>query len=156
MKLSNSIVAIALGAAAMYYLDPELGRRRRAMLRDQMAARRNEASRYLGRNARRAAGELQGVAYGVRSAMGMTQGPADDGQLRDRIRSALGRLVSTPGAINVGVAGGNVLLTGHVLAGERDRLVSSIAGMDGVERVSDQMAVYDEPGNVPELQGAKS
>lgn len=156
MKLSDSIVAVALGAAAMYYLDPELGRRRRAMLRDQMVARRNEASRYLARNARRAAGELQGAAYVARSAMGMTGGPATDGQLRERIRSALGRLVSTPGSINVGVAGGNVLLTGHVLAGERDRLVSSIAGMDGVERVSDQMAVYDEPGNVPELQGAKS
>jgi osmotically-inducible protein OsmY len=156
MKLVDSVVAVALGAAAMYYLDPELGRRRRAMLRDQMMARRNEASRYLARNARRAAGELQGVAHGARAAVGMTEPPSSEGQLRERIRSALGRLVSTPGAINVGVAGGNVLLTGHVLAGERDALISSIAGMEGVERVSDQMAVYDEPGNVPELQGAKS
>ena len=33
----NPLVLLGLGAAAMYYLDPEQGRRRRAMARDQLA-----------------------------------------------------------------------------------------------------------------------
>lgn len=37
--------AFAIGALAMYFLDPVSGRRRRALLRDQLAHARNERNR---------------------------------------------------------------------------------------------------------------
>ncbi|HWP18343.1 MAG TPA: BON domain-containing protein, partial [Burkholderiaceae bacterium] len=33
--LLSTVVGLAAGAAAMYYLDPEMGRRRRALVKDK-------------------------------------------------------------------------------------------------------------------------
>ncbi len=38
----NMLLAMGLGAGAMYLLDPQQGRRRRALLRDKMVAMRND------------------------------------------------------------------------------------------------------------------
>ena len=35
----RTLVTLGLGALAMYFLDPEKGRRRRALIRDQLARR---------------------------------------------------------------------------------------------------------------------
>ncbi|ARP88517.1 hypothetical protein CAL13_03935 [Bordetella genomosp. 9] len=153
-SMVDTIVAAALGAAAMYYFDPELGRRRRAMLRDQLAGRGHDAERFLRRKARYVRGHLQGMAAQTRSAMSPAGEPASDRRIAERVRAAIGRAVSTPGAVDVNVAAGNVLLTGHILAAEREKLVSTVSAVEGVERVTDQMSAYDDAGNVPELQGA--
>lgn len=152
-RFLDTLVAMAVGAAAMYYLDPELGRRRRAQLRDQAGSRSREAQRYLRQQARWAGDRLYGLARQARH-IGAAAAPASDRKVHERVRAAIGRVVSAPGAIDVNVAGGNVLLTGHVLMAERDRLVDAVSAVAGVERVIDQLSQYGSAGNVPELQGA--
>ncbi|WP_082988188.1 BON domain-containing protein [Bordetella bronchialis] len=148
------LVAAAVGAVAMYYFDPEMGRRRRAMLRDQAGGRVRDADHYLRRRARWAGDRLRGMAAQARHVIDDGGAPASDRKVHERVRAAIGRALSTPGAIDVNVAAGNVLLTGHVLSSEREKLISAVSAVDGVERVSDQLSEYGEPGNVPELQGA--
>jgi osmotically-inducible protein OsmY len=149
----NCAAAMVAGAAVMYYLDPDMGRRRRALLRDKMVAGRHDTERYVRKSARRASDELRGVAAEVRASAGLAPAPTSDHQMTERIRARMGRLVSRPGAIDVTVSRGRVRLSGHILARERQELISTVTKMDGVEGVDDQMQVHDEPGNVSELQG---
>ena len=63
------IVATALGAAAAYFLDPQLGKGRRAKLRDQAMARaRRGADRAEGMG-RDAANRAQGMAHEATEAV---------------------------------------------------------------------------------------
>ncbi|CAM3626970.1 BON domain-containing protein [Bordetella sputigena] len=151
----DCLVAAALGAATMYYFDPELGRRRRALLRDQFDSRTADMQRFLRRRTQWTADHMRGMAARAQHALDTAEAPASDRKVHERIRAAIGRILSTPGAVDVNVAAGNVLLTGHVLASQRDALVSAVSAVEGVERVMDQLSQYGEPGNVPELQGAR-
>lgn len=126
--------AAAAGALAMYYLDPELGARRRALLAELVRSglpgeRRVERPRY----ARRA------YLRATRSD------PGSDAELRDRIQSRLDDLVSHPGAIDVRVDMGVVRLGGRVLAKERDGLLAQVQQMEGVQKLVNAMAAIDDP-----------
>lgn len=149
----NGVAAVAAGAAAMYLLDPRLGRQRRALLREKMEARRHDVEDFARSKSRRLAGRLRGTLAEAQSNIGSPE-PVSDQQLTDRVRSQLGRLVSRPGAIDVTAADGCVSLSGHIVTAEHDKLLSEISAMDGVTSVDDRLAVYDQPGNIPELQGA--
>ena len=129
--------AAAAGALAMYYLDPDLGARRRALLADLV---RN------GLPGERRAG---GRASPRRVYHRVTQAdPRTDAELRDQIRSRLGRLVSHPGAIGVDVDNGVVRLSGRVLAKERDGLLAQVQQMAGVQKLVNAMASLAHPGEM--------
>ena len=73
------LVGMGLGAALMYVLDPERGRRRRALLRDKMIAATNDANRALGKTARDLRNRAQGVvaeAGGALASVGNLVGGA--------------------------------------------------------------------------------
>lgn len=59
--LFTAVSAFALGALAMYILDPQQGRRRRALARDQLA----HAQRQIGETAAAAVRDLRNRAYGL-------------------------------------------------------------------------------------------
>jgi osmotically-inducible protein OsmY len=153
-SMVDTVVAAALGAAAMYYFDPEMGRRRRAMLRDRLSSECRHAERFLRSRVQWASDRMHGLAAQARSGLASEEEPASDRRITERVRAAIGRVVSTPGAVDVSVAVGSVLLTGHILAAERPKLLAAVSAVPGVEHVSDQLTEHDEPGNVPELQGA--
>lgn len=151
--LLNGVAALAAGAAAMYLLDPQMGRRRRALLRDKVEAGRHDAQRFASAQAKRAAGHLRGTVEGAKSAMALGSMPANDRQLHERVRAELGRLVSRPGAVDVSVEGGRVCLSGQVAAAEHSRLLSEVAAMSGVESIDDRLSVDNEPDKTAEWQG---
>ncbi len=135
----NTLGAVAAGALAMYYLDPELGARRRALLADLVRGgipgeRRNAAAR--ARLARRA--YLRATHADPRS----------DAELRDRIQMRLGRMVSHPGAIRIDVDNGVVRLSGRVLAKERDGLLAQVHDMPGVQKLVNAMTAHDNPQEI--------
>ncbi|NNU42082.1 BON domain-containing protein [Ramlibacter montanisoli] len=135
----NTLGALAAGALAMYYLDPELGARRRALLADLLRSglpgeRRQAAAR--SRQARRA--YLRATHADPRS----------DAELRDRIQQRLGRMVSHPGAISVDVDNGVVRLSGGVLAKERDDLLAQVHEMPGVQKLVNAMTAHDNPQEI--------
>jgi osmotically-inducible protein OsmY len=156
MKYMSFVTAMVAGALAMYYLDPARGRRRRALLRDRMDARRRDIERYAWKNARRASDRVRGITAETRARMVPAPEPVPDGQLAGRVRAEMGRLVSRPGAVDVSVSNGYVRLGGRILAHERHGLVSTVAKINGVNGVEDLMLVYEGPDNIPELQGRPS
>src|SRR5262245_20541144 len=98
-RVSTKVVAGALvGAGAMYMLDPDRGRRRRALLRDKVQS--SVASlEHLARVAARDVGHrIDGWQARARRRLEVN-GVPDDLVLIERVRSAMGRVVSHPHAV---------------------------------------------------------
>jgi osmotically-inducible protein OsmY len=70
--------------------------------------------------------------------------PTDD-TLAERVRAALGRVVEDPGAIDVRVRDGLVILRGPAIAEQAGELVACAERVPGVRAVENRMAV--NPGN---------
>ena len=146
------IGGLGLGASVMYLLDPERGRRRRAMLRDGMVSRAIDSELFLRKSRRDIGNRARGMAARTRNRV-FPSGPVEDDVLAERVRSKMGRYVSHPGAIEVSAAAGRVALRGPVLADEARGLIRAIESVRGVRDVEDRLELYSEPGAVPALQG---
>lgn len=150
--------AAALGATAMYLFDPVQGRRRRALVGDQLhslAARAGDAADVIGRDVgNRWAGVQARVGHAAGRMAGGRGDARRDDKLAARVRSALGRAVAHPHAIAVCARGGRIELYGPVLADERQDLIDCVRGVAGVAEVYDKLDVHDQAGDIPALQGA--
>ena len=127
MTLSLSLVSGAsLGAGLMYFLDPDRGRRRRALVR----------------------------AKGVRWSKTTRPTPlVPDRILTERVRAKLVLFSRHPSAIDVHVADGVVSLTGPVLEDEFDGICNATARISGVAQIFNRLERHQSPHDVPALQG---
>src|SRR5438270_13698394 len=110
---------LGLGAGLMYLLDPDLGRRRRALLRDKLVSAASRTDDCLDTTWTDVQQRAQGLA--AETAGLWTSGQADDRVVVERVRSKIGRYLSHPGAVEVSARDGRVTLRGPVLAREVDR-----------------------------------
>src|SRR5687768_16594274 len=94
-----AIGAALTGAGLMFLLDPRSGRRRRALLMDQVDRGWKDGREFAKKVRVDAANRTRGLYHQSRSAL--RRGATDDERLVERIRSALGRLSAHPGAIEV-------------------------------------------------------
>jgi uncharacterized membrane protein len=145
------ILGGALGACAMYFLDPQSGRRRRARTRDRLVHARRRLGEAGDVTARDTAHRAQGIMAGARRLLGHEE--VADEVLVGRVRATLGRYVSHPHAIEVAAGGGHVTLEGPVLAREARPLVRAVRSVSGVRSVADHLAVYASAEHVSALQG---
>lgn len=148
------LTALGIGAGLMYLLDPERGRRRRALIRDQMAHGTNFSGRAMRAARHDVANRATGMAARLRGTF--SRDAVDDAVLVERVRAQLGRWVSHPRAIEVEVRDGVVTLRGPILQAEVPTLLSAVRGVRGVHDVVSALEVHTEPGNVPALQGGNS
>jgi hypothetical protein len=141
--------ALAAGAFATFFLDPDQGRRRRAIARDRLAS-----------GLRHAADSSQALAHGLRNrTTGLVAGarrrlspaPVSDDVLTERVRARMGHLVSHS-SIDVQAVQGEVTLRGPVLDGEIEALLRAVRAVPGVRGVVNQLEPHPRPGNVPGLQ----
>ena len=142
---------VALGAGLMFMLDPNTGRRRRAITRDKarkFARLSAERARAL---AQQAADRARGVVAEARAAS--DEEWVNDATLVARVRSELGRVVSHPGSLHVDAIDGCVTVRGPVFVWEAEAALAAIENTRGVCGVDDQMTRHEQPGNVPGLQG---
>jgi osmotically-inducible protein OsmY len=145
---------VAAGTLAMYYLDKQSGRRRRALVRDKLVAAGHDAADLAESAGKRTVDRLKGiVATGRFDRVGGDQA-ASDSQLHERIRARLGRVVSHPKSIQVEVDQGSVCLRGHILTRELDELLSEVSQMRGVRTVRNELTCHDTADGIPELQGS--
>ena len=142
----------AFGAVAMYVLDPDKGRRRRAIARDKAKSVMADARAAVGVTQRDVAHRVQGLRARARRLLGRRPTP-DDLQLIERVRARMGRLVSHPHAIQVGALDGRITLSGPILAHEVEPLLESMRSVWGVTDVEERLVVHDRPESVPSLQG---
>jgi uncharacterized membrane protein len=152
--LTLLIGGIGLGTGLMYLLDPDRGRRRRASLRDRALHTAHSVENWSETTARDVRNRAQGVAAEARARF--VREEISDEVMVARVRSAMGRVVSHPHAVQVRADGGRIILAGPVLAEEADRLIATVTRVRGVRGVESRLELHPEPGNVPGLQGGSN
>ncbi len=140
-----------LGAGAMYLLDPDRGARRRSILRDKGV----HASRLLATGLGTTARDVRNRSAGAAAAVGsrLRRDAAGDQIVQERVRTALGRVVSHPSAVKTAVYDGRVFLSGPILQSEIQDLLSTVKSVRGVREVENQLQVHESAAGVPGLQG---
>lgn|ERR671922_771706 len=138
-RLATLLFGAAAGAAAAHYLDPDNGRRRRHMLRDQALAKARSGKREAVRQADYAAGKAKGAAVGAAPSMPGRHRieDVDDVTLARKVETEIFRDAAAPkGDVSVNVEDGTVYLRGMV-ADEQwiERLAEEAGKVDGVKRV---------------------
>ncbi|HSV20447.1 MAG TPA: hypothetical protein VLR71_18680 [Casimicrobiaceae bacterium] len=145
----------ALGAAAMYLLDPDRGRRRRAIARDKLRRGATQASAFVDaarRDARHRIQALRARATRLRAS----EQEVGDLVLIERVRARVGRVVQHPHALRVGALRGRVQLSGPLLADEHARLLAAVRRVPGVREIDDSyLALYESAEHISALQGGR-
>jgi hypothetical protein len=153
MKGSGKLLSgVLLGAGAMYVLDPDRGAQRRSLLRDKSIWVSRKVSEGVGSTARDVRNRSGGSAAALASKLKRDQ--AGDEIVQERVRSALGRVSSHPGAIEVSVYNRRVILRGQVPAAEVNSIIRSIGRVRGVREVENQLEVYQDTSKLSSLQGS--
>jgi uncharacterized membrane protein len=142
---------LGIGAALMYFLDPNRGARRRSMARDKIVHAFRKTTDGVDTAGRDLRNRARGIAAEARGRF--EDGDADDAVLVARVRAEMGRVVSHPGAITATADDGVVTLSGAVLAEEASELVSRTRAVRGVRDVVDRLELHESSENVPALQG---
>jgi uncharacterized membrane protein len=145
------LAGAAVGAVAMYLFDPDRGRRRRALLRDQVISAASHLDDAIEVMAHDLAHRAQGLVAEARSAMAEEQ--VSDEVLVNRVRAKMGWVVSHPGAIEVRAAQGCVTLSGVVLEYEHEDLLRAARAVEGVKGIEDRLEVHKTADGISALQG---
>jgi hypothetical protein len=152
MLNNRLLLGAGLGLAVAYIFDPDRGRRRRALLADQMRRANRKSRDAVDATTRDLANRTTGIIAATRGRL--TNQDADDTTLVERVRAKLGRVCSHPRAIDVEAAGGDVTLRGPVLAHELNNLLATIAAVRGVRSVTSELESHESADGVPSLQGS--
>lgn len=152
MGTMKAMAGAGMGAAVMYYLDPDGGRSRRAKLRDKLVRLGHSLARAMSRQLRHAGNRSAGLAANARTAL-RGQRPAADDALEGRLRSRIGRVVTHPRAIHVSAENGRVTMWGHVLRSELSDLLAAVEDTNGVRHVANEVEVHDTEEGFPDLRG---
>src|SRR6266852_3765258 len=128
-----------LGAGLMFLLDPDMGTRRRAILRDKLISFARLAAWAADKTSRDLKNRLYGTVLSTKSRFSDSDTDVDDDVLVERVRSQMGRAVSHPHAIHVAAQNGCVTLTGEILSDEAAGLVKSVSAVKGVKEVSNEL-----------------
>jgi len=123
-----------LGVSMMYTLDPRLGRRRRALVRDKAQAYWRRTGKLLNQTARNARQRTHGLIAEAQTHLRGSDVP-EDAVLVARVRAQIGHVVSQAGTVIVTAHQGRVTLSGSIAAHEVEKLLSAVAAIAGVMAV---------------------
>ena len=141
------------GAAAMYLFDPDRGRRRRALVKDQFIKAACNVRDVFDAASRDFVNRGAGLVGETRSLLNR-DAPIDD-VLVERVRAKIGRYTQHPGAIEVGATEGEITLTGSILEDEHKRVLDAVRSVRGAKHIADRLTVYQTAEGISELQGGK-
>lgn len=149
-----SVVGALVGAGFMYLLDPERGKRRRALIRDKAVRFRHDTTDALNATVKDVRNRSQGLVARARRTF-VSQKVSDD-TIAHQVREAVQHAVSHPGAIAVHVENGNVMLTGDILDSEVGDLLAEVKRVSHGGSVDNRLQAHDSADQVSALQGASS
>jgi len=152
MRFKTLLTSLGLGAGLMFFYDPQLGNRRRALVRDKI----NSLVNNVDDSVDVALEDMRNRARGVLAELSakLSDQGAPDWILEERVRTNLGRLARRSGAVQVQADGGRIYLMGPVLREDVDAIVKMAARTRGVHGVENQLQVFDTPEDIPALQGS--
>ena len=146
-KKRRFLRGVLYGWLFAYFLDPQLGRGRRAKARDQLLARGRRLVRRADRARRYATSTAYGKTQAYRHRSEMPKALPDDATLAHKVETIIFRDPAVPkGQINVNAENGVVTLRGEVP--ERamiDALVARAREVAGVRRVDSLLHLPGEP-----------
>jgi osmotically-inducible protein OsmY len=137
----------ALGAAAMYFFDPQNGKRRRHEARDRTFAFFRSIARRSERAGRYAASEVSGAVHKAQHLSEFEKPPPDDVTLAHKVETELFRDADVPkGEININAENGKVVLRGQVQTPELIRdLEERARKVQGVQEVENLLHLPGTP-----------
>lgn len=141
------------GALTTYFADPGRGKRRRAALKDVLVRSSHNLQRFTYRFKQDCKHRVEGVMAETHHQW--DQEEISDAGLEQRIRTALGRAASHPGAIRVNCAEGSVFLGGWILADEVENVTGAVRSIKGVKELSTFFNTSDHPEHISALQGGR-
>jgi uncharacterized membrane protein/CBS domain-containing protein len=155
MKRSITLLgAFGVGAGLMYLLDPDKGKRRRALTRDWAMHVTKAAERQARKMAHDLGNRSNGTLSEFRSVFTRHEEVSDE-RLGSRVRAALGRFTSHPHAINTSVEDGWVIVSGPILEDEADVLLKNLSRIKGVKTIEDRLERHSADEKVAALQNGK-
>ncbi len=146
-----AIGGVGLGTGLMYWADPRSGGARRAQARERALHSLHQVGCALKVVGRDMAHRARGLLYRARARVRPED--VDDVTLEARVRSALGRVCSHPGAVRVSCRQGRVELKGVILASEKKPILACVRHVRGVHELDDDLTVHEHAGGSPDLQG---
>jgi osmotically-inducible protein OsmY len=147
MTVRALVIGGAVGAALVYMLDPDRGRRRRAMARDRLTATVRRSGRRAGHLRRRVGAGAYGVRQKVTHLTPQDESTPDDVTLTRRVESEVFRDADVPkGNINIAAHDGLVILRGQVQHPRQiDDLAARVRKVHGVRDVENLLHLPDTP-----------
>jgi hypothetical protein len=156
MKKGLALMSAAgLGAGLMYFLDPDRGKRRRALLRNKAVHMKHIAGDTAVKTERDLRNRLRGAVAQLES-LWVNNGPVSNDVLEARVRSKLGHVVSHPHAIAVKASGGVIMLTGEIFADEVHPLLDAVIATRGVKNIENHLEAHEQAGDISALQGGRA
>jgi hypothetical protein len=131
-----------VGATVMYLLDPDRGRRRRAMLRDKGLHGIRSTGRALGVLSRDVAHRSHGLFAKSKSVIARERVP--DPVLGERVRSRIGHVLPHAGSIGVAVREGRVTLSGPISGRDVRKLLACVSRVPGVTGVENELEACEK------------
>jgi BON domain len=151
------LITIAGTGAAAYFLDPDLGKRRRHLAKDRVAGFFRHRARKIEQAERAAASRVEGFKERAKAAVREERPPGDDVTLKHKIETELFREPDAPkGSVNIDVADGVVTLRGEVDRPEQVRdLEAKARSIAGTRDVENLLHTPGSPApNVAAVQGS--
>ena len=141
-RISTLFSGIGVGASLMYFFDPDLGRRRRALCLDQC----HSTLRKLNDATEATCKDLANRTYGMfaRWRSSMIEHDNSDPVVVNRVRSKLGHFASHASTIHVTAHDGEVTLSGHVPPQEAPKLIAATKSVFGVNRVQSYFDIRED------------
>ncbi len=146
------LLGAGIGAGLMYLLDPHAGRRRRAIIRDQVLSFTHSAQLEANRRKQGLINRTRGQVMELRRRT--IEGAVDDDTLEQRARAQVGHVISHPGALEFQARKGLVIIAGPVFRGEKQSIEQRLRKTRGVKSWDlSGIQEHDTGERVPGLQG---
>jgi hypothetical protein len=149
--IKNPLTVAGVSAGVMYLFDPNLGKRRRSLLRDKVTHVRNKTRKAADVTLRDMEHRVYGTFCELRAKVRGRD--SSDRVVEDRVRSKIGRYLSHPSSVELCVCDGRVTLSGPILAAEVGSLLRAVKSVAGVRQIENLLEVHASPENISALQG---
>ena len=130
---------LGIGAALMYFLDPDAGRRRRALVRDQCVRGGHALQDATEGAVQAAAKRTRGAIKRAQLAVSGGDESVDDWTLEARVRAAMGHVVADLKDVTVRADKGVVILEGEAPSVDAQELIACARHVRGVRDVDNRL-----------------
>lgn len=150
MKLKTLLTTVGIGAALMYFLDPQHGNRRRALVRDRVDSFINTLDDSLDTIRQDSRNRARGIFSEITAKFSDQSAP--DWILEERVRAAIGRATRHSRLLDVRSNRGHILISGPALRAHKDEIIKAASRARGVHSVQDEMQMFESAKDLPSLQ----